>query len=121
MTIGQIGIGNYGYLMDGTRFSVPDTPLNRMPHQEMTIILYPGSTAAHEKRYHPATPCKDVPIQEKCMMLDGKHVTLDGKPATVAGFKNSFATVAQLNSALKVEFAWETCHRILKAGGQFHS
>lgn len=123
MTIGQIGVGNRGYLMDGTLFYVPDTPLNRNADkgQEMTIVLYPGTVEARDKQFHPSTPCKGLSIPEQCMYLDGHHVTLDGKPAIIAGFKNSFASVGQVNSAVKVEFAWETCLRILKAGGQFHS
>jgi hypothetical protein len=121
MTIGQIGIGNYGRLMDGTEFFVPDTPLNRNPHQEMTIRLYPGTVQDHERRYHPSTPCRELSIPEQCRLLDGKHVTLDGKPAKVVGFREPFAIIALMEGALRVEYAWETTLKVLKKDGKFYS
>ena len=62
MVLADVGIGRYGYLMDGTLFKVPDNPLNRSTdHDEMVIVLYPGTVAAHDRRYPPGTPCKDAP------------------------------------------------------------
>ena len=51
----------------------------------------------------------------------GADCTLDGKPATVCGRLNAFATVAQYPHGLRVEYAWPTVARIMASGGTFRS
>ena len=51
----------------------------------------------------------------------GAVCTLDGKPAKIAGRLLPFAKVAQIDSALEVEFSWSTVDRIMQAGGEFRS
>ena len=58
--------------------------------------------------------------------MDGKHYvgrdcTLDGKPATICGRLNDYATVAQYPQGLRVEYAWPTVARIMESGGAFKS
>lgn len=58
--------------------------------------------------------------------LDGRRYvgaacTLDGRPATISGRRNAFATVAELDGPLALEWAWETVARIMDAGGAFKS
>jgi len=48
-------------------------------------------------------------------------VTLDGKPARIAGAKLPFAIVREAQSTKSVEFAWETVVRIIANGGAFRS
>lgn len=43
----------------------------------------------------------------------GQPVTLDGHRATVAGYRNDFATVIDLETGNRVEFAWPTVKHIL--------
>lgn len=61
-----------------------------------------------------------ITYDRRCELI-AEHVTLDGKPAIITGSKQRFATVAQLGSALKVEFAWATVARIVANGGAFKS
>jgi hypothetical protein len=50
-----------------------------------------------------------------------EDVTLNGQPATIAGCRNPYATVAQLPSGLALEWSWETVARIVAAGGDFRA
>lgn len=50
----------------------------------------------------------------------GAHCTLDGKPATICGRLNRFATVATLDpSGPRVEFSWHAVANVLDSGGNF--
>ena len=42
-----------------------------------------------------------------------KSVTLDGKPARIAGAFCSFATVASLDGKLRGEWSWDAVRRIV--------
>ena len=53
--------------------------------------------------------------------LVGRAVTLDGKPAIIAGRLNPFATIAALDGSAAYEWAWGTATRIADAGGDFRS
>jgi hypothetical protein len=57
-------------------------------------------------------------------VCDETPITLDGKPATVIGWKNTFLTVACFGAhGLRAEFADETIERIVtrdKKRGEFH-
>jgi hypothetical protein len=46
-------------------------------------------------------------------------VTLDGRPACVAGIKCDFAGVKSLDGKLQGEWAWSTVFRVIAAGGNF--
>lgn len=49
-------------------------------------------------------------------------VTLDGEPARISGWTNSFAAVSRSDGrGGSVEFAWPTVARIVEAGGAFQS
>ena len=54
-----------------------------------------------------------------CLFSSVFGVRLDGKPATIKGRLNKFATVAQIESALSCEFSWPAVKRILNKGGNF--
>jgi len=47
--------------------------------------------------------------------------SLDGKPAKVCGRLNRFATVAQIDGPLALEWAWETVKRIMDTHRRFKS
>lgn len=49
------------------------------------------------------------------------NTTLDGEPAVVCGASNRWATVAQINGPLELEFSWEAVKRILDKDGKFSS
>lgn len=55
----------------------------------------------------------------KRMELCGAEVTLDGKRAKIAGYRNPFAHVTQMDTGYSVEYSWETVERIIKNGGAF--
>lgn len=48
-------------------------------------------------------------------------VTLDGKPAKIAGAKRDFATIRTLPDGASYEWAWETVARVVANGGAFKS
>jgi hypothetical protein len=48
-------------------------------------------------------------------------ITLDGKPAVISGYRNSFAKVTQLSTGLSAEWSWEAVERIVAKGGKFKS
>ena len=49
-------------------------------------------------------------------------VTLDGEPARISGWANTFAAVSRGDGrGGSVEFAWPTAARIVDAGGAFQS
>lgn len=62
---------------------------------------------------------------QKYALIDRAHelkITLDGKPATLAGAKQPFAGVAALDGSTGwVQFSWDAVARILNSGGQFKS
>lgn len=45
--------------------------------------------------------------------LCAAHVTLNGLPARVGGYRNRFATITQVSTGLACEWAWETVARIV--------
>ena len=50
------------------------------------------------------------------------RVTLDGRPASISGRQQQFATVAAIDGTyLAVEFCWSTVARIVARDGQFHT
>lgn len=53
--------------------------------------------------------------------LIGATCTLDGKPATIIGRQNDFATVATTDGKMRFEWAWATVERIMSKGGRFTS
>jgi len=59
--------------------------------------------------------------EQKLILLDHalKGCTLNGKPAKICGFKNQFATVAQIDGPLAIEFSWEAVKRIMNKDGKF--
>lgn len=66
----------------------------------------------------------NVTPQEKLSMANkyaGCVCTLDGKPAKISGRLLPFARVAQIASALEVEFSWVVVDRIMREGGEFRS
>lgn len=68
-----------------------------------------------------ATPWTDAEIARN--HIENKApVTLDGREATISGFKGKFATVWELHDqARRVQYTWDTVVRVLKAGGNFKS
>ena len=56
---------------------------------------------------------------ERRALVETTGVTLDGKPARITGYRNSFATVQ--NKSCEVEFAWPTVKRIVERDGKFLS
>lgn len=59
---------------------------------------------------------------ERRRELVDTHITLNGKPALVCGYRNAFATVVDLVSRLQCEFAWETVDDIItNRNGEFRS
>lgn len=61
-----------------------------------------------------------VKIIDRAALIETR-VTLDGKPACIAGRLNPFATVATLDGKARFEFTWETVARIVDKGGKFKS
>lgn len=54
--------------------------------------------------------------------LVAQEVTLDGRPAVIAGRLNPHATVAQIPGGLTIEVAWPTVERIVAdRGGRFYA
>jgi hypothetical protein len=57
---------------------------------------------------------------ERRQELCSEHVTLNGNPAVIRGWRNEFATVSALNSLENAEWAWETVDRIVREkNGEF--
>lgn len=50
---------------------------------------------------------------------DRKPCTLDGRPASVAGFALPFGVVRSLDGKMSGEWAWETIVRIMERDGKF--
>lgn len=48
-------------------------------------------------------------------------VTLDGRPASIAGRQLDYAIVATLDGETRHEWAWSTAARIVATGGDFRS
>ena len=56
--------------------------------------------------------------REFCLL----SVTLNGLPACIGGYKNDFASVVQLDTGLRAEFAWQTVeHVVNNNGGNFRA
>lgn len=53
--------------------------------------------------------------------LAGTHVTLDGKAASIVGFRLDYGIVAALDGSARFEWAWPTIERVVAAGGDFRS
>ena len=51
--------------------------------------------------------------------LVGAKCFLNEKPAFIYGRRNQFATVAQVDGPLAIEWAWETAHRIMDNNQKF--
>jgi|APSaa5957512622_1039677.scaffolds.fasta_scaffold407707_1 hypothetical protein len=51
--------------------------------------------------------------------LVGTACFLNGKHAYLYGRRKQFATVAEINGPLAVEWAWETAHRIMNNNQKF--
>ena len=60
-------------------------------------------------------------ICERLTLCQTTGVTLDGEPASIVGYANDFATVAQRHTGLRVEFAWATVARVVANGAAFKS
>jgi len=56
---------------------------------------------------------------EKKSILVAARVTLNGRPAVIAGKSLKFANVCTLCGTLRAEYSWEACERIVLAGGNF--
>lgn len=62
-----------------------------------------------------------ITTEQKYELAEAR-VTLDGKPATIRGVRNQFATVATVAvDGPAVEFAWTTVARVVANGGAFRS
>jgi len=48
-------------------------------------------------------------------------ITLDGKAAKIAGFKNDFATVIAIDSGVRFDWSWDAAIRIAHTTGHFKS
>lgn len=48
-------------------------------------------------------------------------VSLDGRPASIAGRQLDYAVVATLDGSMRHEWAWSTAARIVARGGEFRS
>lgn len=61
--------------------------------------------------------------QRQQLIIDyGLDITLNGRPAMLAGIRNEFASVIDAGTGLKCEFAWETVQHIVdNRNGEFHS
>lgn len=60
-------------------------------------------------------------VEQRRALCEGRW-TLNGKPATVSGYLNTFATVTQLDTGLSCEWAWPTVLHIgLNKEGKFTS
>lgn len=65
-------------------------------------------------------PIADIEVRRK--LVETRNVTLNGRRAIIAGWRNAFATVRTLDSdGPQCEFAWETVARVVENGGQFRS
>jgi hypothetical protein len=53
--------------------------------------------------------------------MTGAACTLDGKPATICGRLERFATVATLDGSASAEFSWHACANVLDSGGAFRT
>jgi heat shock protein HslJ len=53
--------------------------------------------------------------------MTGAACTLDGKPATITGRCNRFASVATLDLSARAEFSWHACANVLDSGGAFRT
>lgn len=58
---------------------------------------------------------------EERLALCRVEVTLDGEPATICGALRPFATVVTLPDGPRLEWDWETAHKVAAAGGDFRS
>lgn len=45
--------------------------------------------------------------------------TVNGKPATISGYSNRFATVTELKTGYSAEYAWEAVRHVMQDGGKF--
>lgn len=61
-----------------------------------------------------------VPLDER-RELCAADVTLDGRPARIAGSRNDFATVRVRATGLGAEWSWPTVRRVVANGGEFRS
>lgn len=65
-----------------------------------------------------------LPLKDRIDLVQQTDVavTLDGKPAVIAGYRNDFAGVHTLDGKTRVEFAWPTVWRIVtQREGRFQS
>ena len=56
----------------------------------------------------------------RAAFMDGKPVTLDGRPATVSGFMLKFAKVRSLDGKFSGEWSWPAAVRVVDNGGAFY-
>lgn len=71
----------------------------------------------------PAFPTRDTDPADYRLAdeLAGAPVTLDGRPAMIAGRLNRFATVIALDGGARADWTWRAAGRIVAAGGAFRS
>lgn len=60
-----------------------------------------------------------VPVEVRKSLVQARGVTLDGRPAVISGWRNSFARVTQTATGLSAEWAWSTVERIVAKHGKF--
>lgn len=45
--------------------------------------------------------------------------TVNGKPATISGYSNRFATVTELKTGYSAEYSWEAIRYVMQDDGKF--
>jgi hypothetical protein len=76
---------------------------------------------------HPLTRLRAITAQGAGVILQnrtpenmtGAECTLNGKPATICGRLEKFATVAALDGSARAQFSWHACANVLDSGGRF--
>ena len=64
----------------------------------------------------------DLTIAERREFTELRNVTLNGKRATISGYYNDFARVADRITGLSCEWSWETvAHIVRNCDGRFKS
>jgi hypothetical protein len=61
------------------------------------------------------------PDQVQRRELCEAKVTLNGKPATIAGYSLPFAHVTEIDSGLSAEWSWTAVALVVSRGGDFRS
>ncbi|KXO93005.1 Uncharacterised protein (plasmid) [Tsukamurella tyrosinosolvens] len=64
-----------------------------------------------------------ISLAERRALVQTAGITLDGRPASIGGARNDFASVSTTDGGplVDVEFAWATVARVVDAGGDFRS